>query len=203
MRIEEAMDEIDWIRQSVSRAQTFDGIRALPTLASAVLAVAAAAMQGVWVADADPAVYLQRYVMGWSLVAGVSLAIVVVDMTLRYHACPTLRQRRMTLEVLSVLTPCLCVGALLTAALLRVAPSYGWMLPALWAYCLALGIFATRPMLPWVAPLCGWFYVAAATLWLLVAPQTFPIPGVAMGIVFGGGQCLSAGLLYWHLERQG
>ena len=202
MRIEEAMDEIDWIRQSVSQAQTFDGIRALPTLGSALLAFAAAAFQSTWVARAEPSIYLQQYVWLWSLVAGISLAFVVIDMMLRYYAGPTARQRRMTREVLNVLTPCLCVGALLTAGLLRVAPSYGWMLPSLWAYCLALGIFATRPMLPFIAPVCGCYYAAAATLWLLGAPQTMPIPGLVMGILFGGGQCLSAGLLYWHLERQ-
>ncbi|QEG41091.1 hypothetical protein UC8_31090 [Roseimaritima ulvae] len=196
------MDEIDWIRQSVARAQRFDGIRALPTLGSGLLAIAAAAFQSRWLVAVDDAAYLQQYVGLWSLVAGCSLAFVVIDMVMRYHASPTARQRRMTREVLNVLTPCLCVGALLTAGLLRVAPGYGWMLPSLWAYCLALGIFATRPMLPFIASVCGSYYAAAATVWLLAAPQAMPIAGMGMGILFGGGQCLSAGLLYWHLERQ-
>ena len=97
--------------------------------------------------------------------------------------------------------PCLVAGGLLTATLAVASPESLWLLPGLWQILFSLGIFASCRLLPratfWVAV----FYLASGIASLLFARGDAALSPWAMGVPFGLGQFLAAGVLYWTLER--
>jgi hypothetical protein len=97
--------------------------------------------------------------------------------------------------------PSVVVGALLTACIYRGAPQVAWTLPGLWSLIFALGIFASCRLLPrqvfWIAL----FYLLAGCVGLLWGQDSRAFSPWQMGITFGGGQLMSAAILYWVLER--
>src|SRR5205809_239515 len=61
--------------------------------------------------------------------------------------------------------------------------------------------FASYRLLPKATFWVGVFYMTAGVLCLLLARGDFAFSPWAMGVPFGLGQFLSAGILYWTLER--
>jgi hypothetical protein len=93
----------------------------------------------------------------------------------------------------------MAAGGLVTPVL--ATPEHAWLLPGLWQVLFGLGIFASYRLLPpatfWVAL----FYLLAGVVCLLIARGEAALTPWAMGVPFGVGQLLAAGVLYWTLER--
>ena len=194
MRINEALQQLDAISAVADRATTFQGLRSAPTAVTSVIAVAAAIIQRQLVSQSgDP---LLSYLMLWVGVAVTALSVVLADMVLRYYRDPTARARRMTLEVLTRLAPSMVVGAALTVIVFVSAREVTWMLPGLWSVLLGLGIFAASSLLPRSLQQVGIWYIACGLAVLLIARGDAALSPLAMGIPFGGGQCLGACLIH-------
>ena len=76
-----------------------------------------------------------------------------------------------------------------------------WMLPGLWSLIFSLGVFASFRLLPpqlfWV----GLYYALCGLGCLVWGQGTNAFSPWQMGSSFGGGQLMSAAILFWTLER--
>jgi hypothetical protein len=111
-------------------------------------------------------------------------------------------QRQMTLLAVEQFIPCLVAGAMVTAVMVRFAPAQAWMLCGLWPILFSLGIFASRRLLPPAIFWAGVFYMLVGVANLALAQGAAAFSPWTMGVAFGVGQALVAGILYWKLERR-
>lgn len=194
MELEKALSQISEIHAQVLKTEVFRGYRAATMLVTASLALLGASAQRFCV----PAQDAEAFIAWWVGLALVCAAICAWDI-LR-HSCDG-RQWRKTLQVVAQSIPALIVGALVTLVLLRMEAPPLHLLPGLWAVIYSLGIWAGRPYLPRAVGGVALFYLLAGLLQLTtVDPVGMPSPW-GMGLTFGAGQILLAGILYLNLER--
>ena len=194
MELRDALDQIAEIRQQMARAQVFRGYRAATTAFSALMAMAAAAVQRAYLpGDSFGVLYL------WLAAAGVSLAVVGTEMVVRFRRSDSPLQREMTLMAVEQFAPCLVGGALLTIAIAERAGGSFNLLPAIWCTLFGLGVFASRRVLPRGTFVVGAWYLLAGMM--CMATRKDVSFSTQMACAFGGGQLLAAGVLYWTLER--
>jgi hypothetical protein len=199
MELHEALTKISEIRQQIARSEVFCGYRSLTVGFSGVLGLLAAAFQSRWVPS--PEDELGRYLCLWAGVAGVSLLVAGAELSWRACRAGAGLARHMTLLAVGQFLPCVVIGALLTICIYRGAPHVAWMLPGLWSLVFSLGIFASYRLLPQQVFWAGSFYVLCGCLCLLWGQGDNAFSPWQMGISFGGGQLMSAAILYWVLER--
>jgi hypothetical protein len=199
MELREALSQISEIRQQMARGQVFRGYRSTTTAFSALVAIAAAALQALLMRE--PAKNLPTYLILWVGAAIVSLAVVGAEIFMRARRSGSPLQKDMSVLAIEQFVPCLVAGGMLTFVLARFAPAAVWMLPGLWAILFGLGIFASCRVLPrgtfWAA---GW-YLLAGLVCLVMGQGEAALHPWAMAIPFGGGQLLISAILYWQLER--
>lgn len=200
MELREALRQISDIRNTMARSEVFRGYRSLTVGFSAALGMAAAAFQTQWVAD--PTTHLGNYLLFWISVATISVSVVMAELCWRTRATGTGLSRDMARLALEQFAPSLAVGALLTLSIYRFAPQVGWMLPGLWAFIFGLGVFASYRLLPRQVFWVGAYYIGCGCACLQFGQGDHAFSPWQMGITFGGGQLLSALILYWRLERR-
>lgn len=199
MELREAMRQISDIRRQMALGEVFRGYRSLTVGVSGLLGVAAAAVQSRWIPS--PELELERYLLFWISVAVASVVLAGSELLFRSYVAGPGNAREMTKLAVEQFLPCIVVGALLTLSIYRAAPEVGWMLPGLWAFTFALGVFASYRLLPPQVFWIGAFYVVCGVACLLYGQGEHAYSPWQMGITFGGGQLLSALVLYWTLER--
>ncbi|MAV37932.1 MAG: hypothetical protein CMJ59_21040 [Planctomycetaceae bacterium] len=199
MELREALGQIAEIRQQMARSEVFRGYRSLTVGGSGALGLLAAFCQPYLVAS--PASELGRYISFWVGVAALSVIVAAGEMAWRVHHTHSALARQMTQLAVEQFLPSLLVGAGLTLCIYRSAPAVAWMLPGLWSFTFSLGVFASYRLLPrqffWV----GLYYFACGMGCFLWGQGPNALSPWQMGISFGGGQLLSAAILYWTLER--
>ena len=199
MQLQQALLEIAEIRERVASVQVFRGFRAQGAALSAGIAFLAAVLQSRWLPQ--PTEELPRYVLWWSNVAALSIAIQTLDLARRWVQDPSGREQSRTAGVLRALAPPLVTGALATLVLVRTAPELGWTLPAVWSLLFAQGVFASAPMLPRGTWAIGAYYVASGLVVLTWGRGDQSLAGWTMAATFGIGQLFAAIVLYFALER--
>jgi hypothetical protein len=198
MELHEALTQISEIRQQMARTEVFRGYRALPVAFSGVLAVAAAVAQAVWVPE--PSQQVASYLCLWIGTAVVSGLAAGSEMVWRSRGQGASLRREITWLAVEQFVPCLAAGALLTVVLVRSAPESLWMLPGLWQILFSLGVFASCRLLPRATFGVALFYLVAGLTTLALARGEAAFSPWAMGVPFGAGQWLAAGVLYRTLE---
>jgi hypothetical protein len=93
-------------------------------------------------------------------------------------------------------------GALMTIVLVRAVPSALWMLPGLWQVIFSLGVFSSCRFLPRPMLAAGVWYLLSGLICIMLADGRAFSPW-AMGIPYGTGQLLVAGILYFKAEEGG
>lgn len=199
MELHEALTQISQIRQQVARTETFRGYRALPVAFSGLLALTAAVAQSLWVPD--PLQDLGAYLTLWVGAALLSMLATGVEMVWHCWYARSTLTRSTTLLAVGQFLPSIVAGGLVMIVLVRFAPQSLWMLPGLWAILFSLGILASYRLLPPATFWVGVFYLAAGCLCLALAQEKYALSPWAMGLPFGLGQLLAAGVLYLTLER--
>jgi hypothetical protein len=91
--------------------------------------------------------------------------------------------------------PAAGAGALLTIVLVAYVPSALWMLPGLWQIIFSLGVFSSCRFLPRPMAAAGAWYLLTGLTCLSLADDRALSPW-AMGIPYGAGQLLVAGILF-------
>jgi hypothetical protein len=198
VQLHEALDQISEIRQQMAQAQVFRGYRSATTGFTVLVAAGAALAQAKWVAD--PLHHLDAYLAVWCGAALLSIVVVGVEMAVRSRRTGSSLQRQITLVVVDQFAPSLVAGALLTYVVAQFARELAWAMPGLWAVLFSLGLFASRRFLPRGVFLIAGYYLLAGLVCLTLDPNQALAPRT-MGLTFGVGQALTAGFLYWTLER--
>ena len=90
--------------------------------------------------------------------------------------------------------PSVGVGGLVTFVLVRFVPGALWMVPGLWQVIFSLGVFSSCRFLPRsVAVVGAWYLMTGLTL--IALGDSRALSPWAMGIPYGAGQLLVAGIL--------
>lgn len=220
MNVHDALSQIADIRQQVARAQSFRGYRAATTAFTGVMAILTAGLQAmllpephvkavVEVAEASVSRYgpvapgdfrIDHYLYLWFIAAMVSLAVVGAEMWVRVRKSDSDLQRDLTAAAVEQFVPALVAGLLLTIVIVQFAFDSAWLLPGLWMILFAMGVFASRRVLPRFASVIAGFYLMAGLV-VIALQKEAGLHAWTMGAVFGIGQTAAAGML-WITERR-
>jgi hypothetical protein len=206
MRLDDALTQISEIRQQMAASAVFRGYRPLTTAITAGIACVAAVLQAWlvpggaqgWVA-VDVGHQFQVYLYIWLGAALAGITVVGAEMALRTARSGSTLQKQTTLHAVDQFLPALVAGALCTYVIVEHTDSEQ-VLPGLWMVFFSLGIFASRRCLPRGAFAVAAYYMLAG-LCCLSLERAAALSPLTMGVVFGVGQSLAAGILYWFLER--
>jgi hypothetical protein len=199
MELREALTKIAEIRLQMARTEVFRGYRAVPVAFSGLLALGAAIVQSVWIAD--PLQNIAAYLTLWVGAAVLSAVAAGIEMVMRSLNQGTALTREITWLAVGQFLPCLVAGGLVTGALALFAPEALWILPGVWQVLFSLGIFASYRLLPRATFGVAVFYLASGVVCLAAARGDAALSPWAMGVPFGAGQLYAAAVLYWTLER--
>jgi hypothetical protein len=192
--LRQALDDINAIRTQVARGTQFRGYGPLSVASSGILALLVAVAQSRWMSGS---VHDLKLFLGvWISTAAVALFLSALETIFRVRRVHSGLALEMIQAAAEQFLPCIVVGVLLTAVLMRVAPQDAWMLPGLWEVIFSLGVFASCRFLPRQMYGVGAWYLVAGLVCLLVASGHHALSPWAMGIPFGVGQLLVAAVLY-------
>ncbi len=191
--LQRALSEIHSIRNQVASGTEFRGYGPASIAASGLLALGVAALQAGSVKAAGGE--LLEWLAVWAGTAAVALLLTGVDTFTRARRVHGGFAREMVQSAVSQFLPAVMVGFLLTVVLVRVAPRECWMLPGLWEMIFSLGVFASCRFLPRPMFAVGVWYLAAGLFCLVAAGTTRTLSPWMMGIPFGIGQLMVAGVL--------
>jgi hypothetical protein len=200
VELREALTQIAEIRRQMAKADVFRGYRSAPVALSGVLAVAAALAQPYFVAD--PAEDIYRYLTLWIGMAFVSVVAVAIEMLVRLAMTRDRAHFELTRLAVEQFLPSMVAGVLVTVVLVRLAPQNVALLPGLWQILFSLGICASARLLPKPIFAIGAWYLASGILVLILARGDVSLAPWCMGVPYGLGQLVAAGILYWTLERR-
>jgi hypothetical protein len=197
--IDRALGEISSIRRQMARATEFRGYGAATLAVTGLLAFTAALAQSVWLPD--PANHVADYLGIWmttAVLSGALIAVQTVNRAQRVHSGMADEMIRMAVEQF---LPAGIAGALLTVVMMRSGPAGLWILPGLWQVVFSLGVFSSCRFLPRPMVAAGVWYLATGLVSVALGDARAFSPWT-MGVAFGGGQMLVAGILYFGQEFQ-
>lgn len=190
--LNKALGDISSIRRQVARSTEFRGYGPATLASTGVLAFLAAGAQTLWLPD--PANQISAYLGIWIWTAILSAALIGAQMytrTRRIHSGIADEMIRMAVEQF---LPSVGAGVLITIVLVRYAPTALWMLPGIWQVIFSLGVFSSCRFLPRLVATAGVWYLLTGMICIALADVRSLSPW-AMGIPYGVGQVLVAGIL--------
>jgi hypothetical protein len=196
--LNKALGDISSIRRQMARSTEFHGYGPATLAGTGVLAVSAAGVQAVWLPD--PANHISAYLSIWIWTAVLSAASIGLQMytrTRRIHSGMADEMIRMAVEQF---LPSVGAGALITIVLVRYVPAALWMLPGIWQVIFSLGVFSSCRFLPRPVAAAGAWYLLTGLVCIALADSRALSPW-AMGIPYGAGQLLVAGILLFSTKE--
>lgn len=188
-----ALGDISSIRQQMARSTEFRGYGPATMAATGIFAIAAATAQALWVPD--PPHHIVSYLCIWILTAVMSAALIGVQTVTRAHRMHSGIANEMIYMAVEQFLPAAGAGALLTLVLVQYASSAMWMLPGLWQLIFSLGVFSSCRFLPRVMVAAGMWYLLTGLTCVALGDSRAFSPW-AMGVSFGVGQFVAAGILF-------
>lgn len=198
MELRQALAQVSEIRTQLARTETFRGYRSATVAFTGLVGVVTAVIQSIWLPR--PIEQWDLYLAVWIGAAVLNATFVGIEIWSRARTGFDFT-RRTTLFAIGQFLPALLVGGLLTLVIARQATDAVWMLPGLWALVFSLGVFASCRLLPRAVAIVGAWYIACGVLALAWGQGPAALSPWIMGITFGGGQLLTAFILYCALER--
>lgn len=192
--LKKALADIGDIRQQMATGVLFRGFGPAVIACSGLLAVTTAVAQTVFFSEGwqDPILFFGM----WVATAILSCGLIGVEMfarTRRHHGGLA---DEMIINAVEHFLPAAAAGAAIAAVVVRFAPQTAWMLPGLWAMLVSVGLFASVRFLPRSVGIAGAWYFLAGMAALMVASHTQSLLPWAMGVPFGVGQLVLAGILH-------
>jgi hypothetical protein len=198
--LHKALGDISSIRRQVAHSTEFRGYGPMTLAATGAIALAAAAVQTMWVPD--PANHLAAYLAIWMLTAGICAAVIAVEMYARTRRMHSGMADEMIHMAVEQFLPSVGVGGCVTFVLLRFVPAAQWMIPGLWQVIFSLGVFASCRFLPRPIAMVGAWYLLTGLGCLMLADHRAFSPW-AMGIPYAVGQMMVAGILLHAAKEDG
>lgn len=196
--LNKALGDISSIRRQVAHSTEFRGYGPATLASTGALAVAAAGAQALWVPDV--ANHLAGYLSIWIWTAALSAGLIGTEMyarTRRIHSGMADEMIRMAVEQF---LPSAGVGGLVTFVLVRFVPGSQWMLPGIWQIIFSLGVFSSLRFLPRTMAVAGGWYLLTGLTCLALGDDRALSPW-AMGIPYGAGQLIVAGVLMFYAQE--
>ena len=205
MHLREALSDIADIRALLDRNQSFRGFRSVAIGISALFVLTGALVQLQYDVVRNPSAYLDI----WLFVALGSLIVTVVEMIVRGRVSNDLGVWKMHGKVVMSLAPSFLVGALVTAVLVlesrhsmvTLSRKNIWLLPGVWAMIYSLGLFSCCNLLHRATRFAAIYFLLSGGLYLLFNWNVREVEAWHMIAIFGMGQFLLAGILFWKVER--
>lgn len=195
--LEKALSELQAIRQQVVRTVTFRGFGPQVLGFTALVAVAAAAVQHPLLGTGKGWPYL----VYWACTALVAVAAIATEAVRRARHTHADMADDMLWSSLWQFVPPLATGAAVGVVLLRVDPALVWLLPGVWQIFVAMGVFAATASLPMAMRLVGAWYLLAGLFCIALGDRGTPSP-LLMGFPFIVGQGLAAFVMYQNERGQ-
>ena len=190
--LDKALGDISSIRRQMARSTEFRGYGPTTLAATGLLAIVAAGVQVIWLPD--PGAALPVYLGIWVSTAILSAALIGVQTVTRTHRMHSGMADEMIRTAVEQFLPSAGAGVLITLVLIKFAAASVWMLPGLWQVIFSLGIFSSSRFLPRPMVAAGAWYLLTGVTCIAVADGRALSPWT-MGIAFGVGQLLVAGIL--------
>ncbi len=196
--LSKALGDIGRTREQMARTAEFRGYGPATLAATGGFAISAAAVQALWVPD--PVNHISSYLGIWISTAILSAALIGVQMVTRTHRIHSGMADEMIRMAVEQFLPSVGAGGLITLVVVRSIPSALWMLPGLWQVIFSLGVFSSCRFLPRPMVAAGAWYLLSGLTCLTLADGRALAPW-AMGIAYGGGQLLVAGILFLRGQK--
>ena len=193
-----ALGDISSIRRQVALSTEIRGYGPATLAATGGIAILAATAQTLWLPD--PANSIAAYLAIWISTAVVSAGLIGVQMVTRTHRMHSGMADEMIRMAVEQFLPAAVAGALMTLVLASSVPSALWMLPGLWQVIFSLGVFSSCRFLPRPMAAAGVWYVLTGMACIMLANGRALSPW-AMGIPYGAGQLLVAGILFFTARK--
>lgn len=192
MQLSDALDRIRAIHNHVARGESYRGYRPHTLGMTGLLGLLAALLQPWVVSPAEPL----SFVLFWTLTAVVAGTVSGLPILHDYLSRESDLSRRKARVIVRQFVPCLFVGLVLTFVLTRPEhrDSCVPLLPGIWALLFGLGTLASVPYLPRGTSAVVLWYFLSGTL-MLIPPTTGVPSGWSVGIPFGVGHLLAAGVM--------
>ena len=185
MEVRQALADLAEVRGRLATVQRFDGYSGSAAIASGLVAVAAGIAQAVIAPEPHDPAGRQAYLVIWLSCLGCALAI-NYGAILAWRARNRGAQAKVQIRTVGMsIVPALAAGGVVTLAL--VLRGLADLLPGMWCATYALGLFASRAMVPRDVVIVAVAFGAAATV-LLLAPHIHPLAWWIMPSAFGLGQ---------------
>ena len=187
VEFQQALADLAEVRGRLATEQRFDGYSGWAAISSGVVALVAGAAQ--WALDPHPRTgrEITFYLFIWLSCLCIALAInygAILAWRTRHRDAQSLAQMR---TVGWTILPAVAAGGVITAAL--IARGLYTLLPGMWCAAYALGLFASRNMVPRDVVYVAVAFGVLSTLLLLV-PQIDVLAWWVMPLAFGSGQIL-------------
>jgi hypothetical protein len=195
----QALAELQSIRGYMARCLEFRGYGPLTLAITGMIALGVAAAQQLWLID--PRHEFARFLGLWVAAAGASLTLIGLETFARARRLHSVLATEMVYSAVEQFLPAIVTGILLTAVMVRQAPQSLWMLPGLWQLLFSLGVFASCKFLPRATFWVGVWYLASGTACLALGGGDWAFSPWEMGIPFGIGHLMVAGVLQFGYRR--
>jgi hypothetical protein len=193
-----ALGDISSIRRQVAQSTEFRGYGPATLAATGLIAVGAAAVQAARVPD--PAGHIRAYLVLWLATAMVCATLAGVQMYTRTRRIHSGMSEEMIHMAVEQFLPAVGAGLLMTIVLALYVPVAVWMLPGLWQVIFSLGVFSSCRFLPKPMLMAGAWYLTSGLVCIALGDGRAFSPW-AMGIAFGAGQLLVAGILFFRRQE--
>ena len=195
--LDKALAEITAIRGQMARASQFRGYGPATFAITGTLAALFAVAQSIWLKQ--PALDMAKYLSLWIAAALASALMVGLEMITRSRRFHSELADNMIRAAIEQFLPVGVAGALLTAVLVWTNPPAVWMLPGLWQILFGVGVFSSLRFLPRALGLVGAWYLASGLTCIAFGSGDQSLAPWTMGVGFGVGQWLFAGVLHYSL----
>jgi hypothetical protein len=195
--LHKALADIDAIKKQVARGTQFRGYGPVTIAFTGLLSLLAAFAQSQWLDN--PPEQLTEFLIIWIGTAALSAALIGTETVTRSRRLHSELADEMIYAAIEQLIPVGVAGALLTFVLLRFAPDSLWLMPGLWQVLFSLGIFASCRFLPRALFVAGAWYLSSGLICIAIAAAGHAWSPWLMGIPFGIGQLMMAGILHYSL----
>jgi hypothetical protein len=155
----------------------------------------AAVVQALWMSE--PAQHIASYLSIWVWTAILSAALTGAQMYTRTRRIHSDLSDEMIHMAVEQFLPSVVAGILTTIVIVRFVPAALWILPGIWQVVFSLGIFSSCRFLPRPMLVPAAWYLLTGLVCIAFGDNHALAPW-AMGIPFGAGQLLVAGVLLFN-----
>jgi hypothetical protein len=196
MEVERALADLAEVRDRLASCQQFRGYSGPAAAFSGIGAIAAGIVQLIVAPAPVTTMQIQAYFLIWCVCLSIALVANYGALAIWYVRTAGVQARSQTRTAGLSILPAVVLGAILSAALYL--HGMYWMLPGVWYACYAVGLFASRSMVPRQVAAAGVFFAFAGAALLLTPDSTLPLSWWVMPLGFGVVQTY----IGWVLARE-